>query len=327
MSKTADEKYLKLGKKILRKGFSYTNERRGVTRVQIASSRFSVKIQGDEIPTITSKEVHLKSVLGELLWFLSGDNNITSLKNNNISIWDKDAYNWYLKKSGATEPLSFKDFILKVKTTSQLTVTEDYDLGSVGRNYSVQWRDFNGVDQINNLLENLKKNPMESRHIVTAWNPKEINETALPPCHWAFEILVQPYKKSYGFTLKWSQRSVDFFLGLPFNITSYGILGHIIAAQTGYTFLELEGNLSNIHFYENSIHHFETQLKNAILSEQSEHVSLPRFNKVENLFKGDISTFNNLNLNSIVKDIGESYKFLTPFVGMEKVEMIAPKKL
>ena len=103
---------------------------------------------------------------------------------------------------------------------------------------------------------------MSRRHIVTAWNPGELEYMALPPCHWSFEILVEPIKTGYGFTLKWHQRSVDTFLGLPFNIFNYWFLGQLISIATGYKFLSLEGDLSNVHIYANHLPAVEKYLSN-----------------------------------------------------------------
>lgn len=120
-------------------------------------------------------------------------------------------------------------------------------------------------DQITNLLGNLMKpNPISRRHIVTAWNPAETDDTALPPCHWAFEIIPEPVEAGYGFHLKWHQRSVDTFLGLPFNIASYALLAEIIGSLTGLVPLGIIGDLSNVHFYHPHIEIVEEQLDRSV---------------------------------------------------------------
>jgi|TARA_R110000822_G_scaffold152112_4_gene291291 thymidylate synthase len=240
-----DEHFLALEREILARGFKYEDpNRKGINRIQIPTYTFKHNFK-DGFPAITTKKLFFKGVVGELIWFLRGDTNIKYLHDNSIHIWDKDAANFSSK-------------------------------GDLGRIYGAQWRDwrtpyiyegdeFTSTDQIGRLLKNLISNPMGTQHIVTAWNPAELENMALPPCHWSFEILVQPLsqieseeyscesKKDvpiYGFTLKWHQRSVDTFLGLPFNIASYAVLAHLIAEITGMASLAIEGDLSNVHLYE-----------------------------------------------------------------------------
>jgi len=245
-----DKKYHKLLRKILKKGTKYEDpNRKGVQRIQIPS--YTIKHDFiDGFPAITTKKLYWKGVVGELLWFLRGDTNIKYLTDNNIHIWDKDAINY------------------------------DKD-GDLGRVYGAQWRDFNrpysikGLDQISNLIKGLKENPMGTRHIVTAWNPAELNDMALPPCHWSFEILVEPIyqnkrynessnlglkKPEYQFTIKWHQRSVDTFLGLPFNIASYALLAQIIGKLTNMKPKGIIGDLSNVHIYEPHLDAVKEQL-------------------------------------------------------------------
>jgi thymidylate synthase len=163
-------------------------------------------------------------------------------------------------------------------------------LGGLGRVYGAQWRAFKNlklndelfddeypdvyeidyIDQISNLIKGLRETPMGTKHIVTAWNPSELNDMALPPCHWSFEILVEPIKyfkgfveegeAEYQFTLKWHQRSVDTFLGLPFNIASYGLLAQIIGKLTNMVPKGIIGDLSNVHIYEPHLDAVKKQL-------------------------------------------------------------------
>ena len=158
------------------------------------------------------------------------------LNDNGIDIWNKDALNWEKKNN--------PDSVLKLKDVKE---------GSVGQNYSVQWRNFNGkTDQISDLILGMKKDIMSSRLKVNAWNPSEIFETALPPCHSEFQIIGVPLENGeFGFELHWNQRSVDAFLGLPFNIASYGLLAKIIESITGFKALAIEGTLKCVHFYDN----------------------------------------------------------------------------
>ena len=246
-----DQLYLRLLSGIVEQGYWYEDKSREVRCKQLTSLTIDFDIE-HEFPLLTTKKLHTKSIVGELIWFLRGLDNLEYLHENNIHIWDKDAAN-FDKKSGM----------------------------NVGRNYGMQWRDFGswgngkgyfqpGIDQIKNLIEGLIENPMSRRHIVTAWNPTELDQTALPPCHWSFEVLPRPafdFEKElnpgleYVFSLKWHQRSCDTFLGIPYNIASYAILSKIIQELTGYKALGLIGDLSNIHLYEPHIEKAQVQMK------------------------------------------------------------------
>lgn len=244
-----DTEYRKLCNKILDEGYTYLDESRGINCEQISSYTFELNNIYRAFPLLTIKKMFTKGIVGELIWFLRGDSNIKYLVENGINIWNKDAYNWH-KKMYPNTLMQQENFGKQV-----ISFTGDNLLGDVGRNYGAQWRDwrgpsevhdgigFNTVDQIDNLIKNLEKeNPMTRRHIVTAWNPAELEDTALPPCHWAFEIIPYPLTfgerlaststmytglpeidiekdmdkqgvPRYAFDLKWHQRSVDTFLG------------------------------------------------------------------------------------------------------------------
>jgi thymidylate synthase len=294
-----DKEYHLLLKTILADGFRYEDpNRKDIFRYQIPSYQI-VHDLTDSFPAITTKKLHWKSVVGELLWFLRGDTNIKYLVDNNINIWNKDAYNYYLKHNNINVNLFKEDSKFKTHYDYWLWSLKQNktDLGDLGRIYGTQWRDFKGfkgytnaplydigIDQISNLITNLRNNPMSTQHIVTAWNPAELDDMALPPCHWSFEILVEPIrvnpikfrhpnsefaqgrslqlaiKPEYQFTLKWHQRSVDTFLGLPFNIASYALLAHIIGKLTNMIPKTLIGDLSNVHIYENHLDAVKEQL-------------------------------------------------------------------
>ncbi len=232
-----DKEFQLLCKKILTEGKEYENKNRGVKRLQIPSYTFRHEFK-DGFPAITNKKLYWKGIVGELIWFLRGDNDVKYLNDNGIRIWNKDAYNWH--KKTANPVLSEEEF---------------YKLGcgSVGQNYSVQWRNFNGkTDQIKELIDTMHKDIMSSRLKVNAWNPCEVDMTALPPCHSEFQIIGVPLEnETFGFELHWNQRSVDTFLGLPFNIASYGLLAKIIEDLTGFKALAIEGTLKCVHFYDN----------------------------------------------------------------------------
>ncbi|MGK0446541.1 MAG: thymidylate synthase [Polaribacter sp.] len=275
-----DKEFRKLCVKIMEEGREYEDKRRDVKRLQIPSYTFKHSFS-DGFPAITSKKLYQKGITTELIWFLRGDNDIEFLNKNNVLIWNKDAYNWYLKNAARLQ-------------TKFLTLEEFSHIGkgSVGQNYSVQWRKFNGVtDQIDDIIKNMKSNIMGTGLKVNAWNPSETKLTALPPCHSEFQVVGIPLNleerlalyskkcsvenrisisvfltKSYeeataylneenipefGFELHWNQRSVDTFLGLPFNIASYGFLAKILEGLTGFPALGIEGTLKCVHFYDN----------------------------------------------------------------------------
>jgi len=232
-----DKTFQDLCNKILQDGREYENKNRGVKRLQIPSHTLRHSFV-DGFPAITNKKLYWKGIVGELLWFLRGDNDVKFLNENGIKIWNKDAYNWHKR------------------TSENILPEEDFyalGCGSVGQNYSVQWRKFNGkTDQIANLIAEMSKDIMSSRLKVNAWNPTEIDLTALPPCHSEFQVIGVPLEDgTFGFELHWNQRSVDVFLGLPFNIASYGLLAKIIEILTGYKAIAIEGTLKCVHFYDN----------------------------------------------------------------------------
>ena len=232
-----DREFAALCSKILNEGKEYENKNRGVKRLQIPSYTLRHEFK-DGFPAITNKKLYWKGIVGELIWFLRGDNDVKYLNDNKITIWNKDAYNWH--KKTATEVLSEEEF-------------NKLGYGSVGQNYSAQYRNFNGkTDQIKNLIDEMTKDIMSSRLIVNAWNPCETDLTALPPCHASYQVIGVPLSDgSYGFELQWFQRSCDVFLGIPFNIASYGLLAKIIEDLTGYKALAIEGNFKCVHFYDN----------------------------------------------------------------------------
>ena len=178
-------------------------------------------------PLLTTKKLHLKSIVHELLWFLQGDTNIRYLKDNGVRIWDEWA-------------------------------DENGDLGPV---YGHQWRhwktpDGREIDQIAQLVEGLKKNPDSRRHIVTAWNPSDVDRMALPPCHALFQYYVADGKLS----CQLYQRSADIFLGVPFNIASYALLTLMLAQVCGYQPGDFVHTLGDAHLYSNHLEQVQLQL-------------------------------------------------------------------
>jgi thymidylate synthase len=264
----------------------------------------------DGFPLLTTKKMPFKTIVTELLWFLRGDTNIRFLVDNNCHIWDGDAYknyesNW-LKENPPfagpyTDPcLSQEEFINKIKTDDEFAK----ECGELGPIYGKQWRKWSikpamnsetgeifignmWVDQIQNLINDLKTNPDSRRLMVNAWNVGELGQMVLPPCHYGFQVYTRElsqreredlYWKKYGYdavnmegneltgiptraiSLMWNQRSVDTFLGLPFNIASYGLLLEIIAKSVNMVPEELIGNLGDVHLYSNHIEQAKEQI-------------------------------------------------------------------
>jgi thymidylate synthase len=258
---------------ILETGKWYDDPKRsGTKRLQIPDYEITHDLT-KSFPAITTKKLAFKGVVAELIWFLRGDTSIEYLIDNNCNIWNKDAYNYYVKhmqRGRHAAWLSYEEFVAEIKGEN-----ED-ELGQLGPVYGHQWRNFFGVDQIANLIDGIKTSPMATDHLVMAWNPAQSKDMALEPCHFGFIIEMEPLDEvqlksphikpgvNYGFTLKWFQRSVDTFLGLPFNIASYATLAHIIGRLTNTMPLRIKGSLSSVHLYDNSIDQVKKQLSRDI---------------------------------------------------------------
>ena len=250
--------YLKLLHDVLHNGIE-KDTRNGKTR-----SVFGRQIRhkmSEGFPLLTTKKMPFRVIATELMWFLRGDTNIKFLVDNGCHIWDGDAYkNWVFKNSEPDQYwLSQEEFINKIKTDAEFAKK----WGELGPVYGKQWRrilmpfDMMVIDQITNLINDLKNNPDSRRLMVNAWNPGELDQMVLPPCHYGFQCYVREGKY---LSLMWNQRSVDTFLGLPFNIASYGLLLEIIAKAVGMVPDELIGNLGDVHLYENHITQAKEQL-------------------------------------------------------------------
>ena len=196
----------------------------------------------DGFPAVTTKKLAWKAVVSELLWFLEGSNDERRLAE--ILYDDK------------RENLEDKKTIWTQNAEADYWKDKSKFIGDVGKIYGVQWRNFNGVDQIQELIEGLKKNPNSRRHILTAWNPSEINEMSLPPCHAFSQFFVSNNKLS----CQLYQRSCDMFLGVPFNIASYSLLLHIIAEECKLGVGEFVHSLGDFHIYEEHFDQVKIQL-------------------------------------------------------------------
>ena len=219
------KQYLNLLEHVLEKG-DVKEDRTGTGTKSIFGWQMRFNLQ-DGLPLLTTKKLHLKSIIHELLWFINGDTNISYLKNNNVSIWNEWA-------------------------------DENGDLGPV---YGKQWRrwetpDGRKLDQLDEIINTIKKNPNSRRMIISAWNPSDVGSMALPPCHCLFQFYVSNNKLS----CQLYQRSADIFLGVPFNIASYAILTNMIANVCGLSVGDFVHTLGDAHIYNNHFVQANTQL-------------------------------------------------------------------
>jgi thymidylate synthase len=202
-------------------------------------------------PLLTTKKVHLKSIIYELLWFISGDTNIRYLVLNGVNIWNEWPYDNY-KKSPDYQNETLKEFVEKIKNDEEFA----NKYGNLGPVYGSQWRNFNGIDQISELINGLKNNPDSRRHIISAWNPAEIKDMMLPPCHAFMQFYVNDNKLS----LQLYQRSADIFLGVPFNIASYSLFLMMVAQVTNLEVGEFIHTIGDAHIYLNHVDQINLQL-------------------------------------------------------------------
>jgi thymidylate synthase len=232
MANQLDKKYQQLLSDIITFGVE-KKDRTGTGTISEFGHQIRHKMS-EGFPLLTTKKMAWKQVVSELLWFLTGQTNIAFLHKHNNHIWDGD-----YEKSGRT----------------------DGDLGPI---YGKQWRKWDGkngrIDQIDDLVRELKTNPDSRRLMVSAWNVGELDQMVLPPCHYGFQVWTREEDGKRYISLMWNQRSVDTFLGLPFNIASYGLLLHIIANEVDMIPDELIGNLGDTHLYLNHIEQAKEQI-------------------------------------------------------------------
>ena len=219
------KQYLDLMQKVLNEG-QKKSDRTGTGTLSIFGHQMEFNLS-DGFPLVTTKKVHLKSIVHELIWFLQGSTNISYLKENGVSIWDE----WADEKG---------------------------DLGPV---YGAQWRSWpdgnNGtIDQVQNLIQGIKTNPDSRRHIVSAWNPALVDEMALPPCHSLFQF----YIANEELSCQLYQRSADIFLGVPFNIASYALLTHMVAHVCNLKAGKFVHTFGDAHLYLNHLDQAKLQL-------------------------------------------------------------------
>jgi thymidylate synthase len=304
-----DRQYQSLLQDILDNGVR-KSDRTGTGTISVFGRQIRHKMS-EGFPLLTTKKMHFKSIVTELLWFLRGDTNIKYLVDNNCHIWDGDAYANYSKnvwKYTNLELLTKEEFINKIKTDDEFAKK----WGELGPIYGAGWRKWKQfipydvteenckivvriIDQIQNLINDLKTNPDSRRLMVSAWNVADLPNMTLPPCHYGFQVYTRELneiergvlysKQMEGYvdtddvkttehydsmnipkraiSLMWNQRSVDTFLGLPFNIASYALLLEIIAKEVNMVPEELIGNLGDTHLYSNHIEQAKEQIRRA----------------------------------------------------------------
>jgi thymidylate synthase len=300
-----DKTYTDLLQDILINGV-VKSDRTGTGTISIFGRQIRHKMS-DGFPLLTTKKMPFKTIVTELLWFLKGDTNIKYLVDNDCHIWDGDCYQAYLKEHSKNPnetaglnngtPFDKSEFIALIQSSNAFAKK----WGELGPIYGKQWRNWRegeyttplgldgpsvwkeGIDQIQNLINDLKTNPDSRRLMVNAWNVGELDQMVLPPCHYGFQVYTRELnigeklelsnnplyldrngelenEPTRAISLMWNQRSVDTFLGLPFNITSYGLLLEIIAKAVNMVPDELIGNLGDVHLYSNHVEQAKEQI-------------------------------------------------------------------
>jgi thymidylate synthase len=296
-----DEQYRGLLAEILYNG-TEKKDRTGTGTISRFGHQFKHNMK-DGFPLLTTKKMAIKSIMTELKWFLKGDTNIKYLVDNGCNIWNGDAYKNFLKNSIPHDRQeTMEKFIEKIKT--HYWFAEEW--GELGPIYGAQWRKWDGIDQIQEVIDTLKNNPDSRRMLVSAWNVNYLDEMTLPPCHYGFQVYTRELnlderinihnqgsisKSSDYFhehlddmgvprraiSLSWNQRSVDTFLGLPFNIASYAMLLCLIAKEVNMVPEQLIGNLGDVHLYKNHIE----QAKEQISREPKPHLPKLKLSNVD----------------------------------------------
>ncbi|HIZ71861.1 MAG TPA: thymidylate synthase [Candidatus Atopostipes pullistercoris] len=268
--------YLNLAQHILDDGI-IKEDRTGVGTKSIFGHQMRFDLS-EGFPLLTTKRVAFSLIKSELLWFLKGDTNIQYLLKHNNHIWDEWAFERYVKSEDYKGP-DMTDFGLRAQKDETFNQTYQKEMnkftervlkddsfaeqfGSLGNVYGAQWRswptaDGETIDQIQKVIDSIKNNPDSRRHIVSAWNPDEIEDMALPPCHTLFQFYVANGKLS----CQLYQRSADVFLGVPFNIASYALLTHLIAYETDLEVGEFVHTLGDAHLYLNHFEQIKRQLR------------------------------------------------------------------
>ena len=245
--------YHELMERVLREG-SDKSDRTGTGTRSVFGHQMRFDL-AEGFPMITTKKLHLKSILHELIWFISGDTNIRYLCQNGVRIWDDWPFATY-SKSADYDGIDIKEFAARIASDADFAAK----WGDLGPVYGYQWRFWPGpngpVDQLRDVLEGIRSNPDGRRHIVSAWNPGYIDQMALPPCHAFFQFYVADGKLS----CQLYQHSADIFLGVPFNIASYALLLHMMAQDLGLKVGDFVHSLGDAHIYSNHTDQVRLQL-------------------------------------------------------------------
>ena len=283
------KQYLDLLKLIKETG-TKKEDRTGTGTISIFGHQMRFNLQ-EGFPLMTTKKVNLDSIIHELLWFIQGDTNIRYLVKNGVNIWNDWPFQSWLNETGQAEKYTMhseewkemmKTFVHKVISDKEFA-SQYGDLGPV---YGKQWRDFEGVDQLKDVIKDIKANSDSRRLIVSAWNPKDIPvmiKSGLPPCHTLFQFYVSNGRLS----CQLYQRSADVFLGVPYNIASYALLTLMIAKVTGLKPGEFVHSFGDTHIYLNHLEQVDEQLS------RDPH-SLPKLEIINNkssIFDFDINDF------------------------------------
>ena len=256
------QQYLELVKHIRDHGIR-KEDRTGTGTVSIFGHQMRFNL-AEGFPLVTSKKVHLKSILHELLWFIRGDTNIRYLIENGVGIWNDWPYQNWLRETGQDKHLvkySSEWRAVMAEFTQQIIADQDFadKYGDLGPVYGKQWRNFGGVDQLSQLMSDLQSNPDSRRLIVSAWNPQDIPvmiKSGLPPCHSLFQFYVVEGRLS----CQLYQRSADVFLGVPFNIASYAALTMMIAQVAGLKLGDFVHTFGDAHLYSNHMNQVDEML-------------------------------------------------------------------
>ena len=225
----------------------------GARSVFVYQTRYDLR---EGFPLLTTKKMYLRPIAEELLWFIKGDTNIKYLVDRNVKIWNEWPYEDF-KKSEDFNGETLEEFVEKIKNDDDFAKKH----GNLGPVYGAQWRNFNneGTDQLVKLIDSLKNNPFSRRHIISAWNPSQVDEMALPPCHTLMQFYVSSDKKYLSCQLY--QRSADTFLGVPFNIASYALLTCMLAQVCGYEPKEFIHTIGDAHIYKDHFDVVKTQIE------------------------------------------------------------------
>lgn len=243
------EQYLKLCQHILDHG-ALKNDRTNTGTRSVFGYQMRFDLSAG-FPLMTTKKIYTRAVFHELLWFISGNTNIEYLVKNKVNIWNEWAYEKF-KVTQEFKHETLEEFVLKIANDHEFALKH----GNLGPVYGKQWRNFNGVDQLAYVINEIKTNPDSRRIVLSAWNPSEINDMALPPCH----VLMQFNVTNHKLNCQLYQRSADVFLGVPFNIASYALLTHVIADVCGLQVGEFVHTLGDAHIYSNHIDQIKLQL-------------------------------------------------------------------